>query len=258
VLDFLRSGGRLTRDEAVYEDARLPRGLFAGAALAGVGYMKRVVDYGATVSPDGPDRFSTSLPNGLKFEADGGGFVDTMCMVAERFADDEYGWLDVAGHVVVDVGANIADSVLYFAKRGAAHVYGYEPNPAAHAAAARNLELNGVRDAEVAPLAVTGHVRDGGEVAFADVLDRARDGHQGLTVVCKIDCEGCEYDIFAPASLPERAFDRVSQVMIEYHFQPPDPIVTTLKDRGFQVETSAGAPGVGWIRARRPEAALRS
>jgi hypothetical protein len=214
--------------------------------------MKSVVDYGATVSPGGAGRFSTSLPNGLKFEADQGGFVDTLCMVTERFVDDEYGWLDVAGHVVVDVGANIADSVIYFAKRGAAHVYGYEPNPVAYAAATRNLELNGIRDAEVALLAVTGHARGGGEVAFADVLDHARDGHNGAAVVCKIDCEGCEYELFAPASLPERALDRVGQVMIEYHFQPPDPIVRTLEERGFQVETSSGTPGVGWIRARRP------
>jgi len=250
VLEFLSSGGRVTQDEVLYRGARLPRALFAGTALAGVGYMKRVLDYGATVAQAG-DAYAASLPDGLTFEADRAGFVDTLCMVAERFVDDEYGWLDVAGHVVVDVGANIADSVIYFAKRGAAHVYGYEPNPVAYAAATHNLELNAIHDAEVAPLAVAGQVHDGGEVAFTDVLDRARNGHQGATVVCKIDCEGCEYDIFAPASLPEQALDRVSQVMIEYHYRSPDPIVRTLEERGFQVETSSGTPGVGWIRARR-------
>ena len=250
MLDFVSSGGRITADEVQYRSARLPRAMFGGTALAGVGYLKRVVDFGAGVSHSG-EVYSASLPDGVRFEADRGGFVNTLCMVAERFVDDEYAWLDVAGHVVIDVGANIADSVIYFARRGAAFVYGYEPNPEAFAAATHNLELNGVRDAEVAPLTVASEVRRPGDVAFTDVLDRARHGHAGATVVCKIDCEGCEYEIFAPASLPDGALDRVSQVMIEYHHRPPDPIVGTLEQRGFSVETSTGAPGVGWIRARR-------
>jgi hypothetical protein len=39
--------------------------------------------------------------------------------------------------------------------------------------------------------------------------------------------------------------------MIEYHERSPGTLVSALEAAGFQVETSPGAPGVGWIRARR-------
>jgi len=252
VLDFLRSGGGLTPGAAVYRSQRLPRTLFEGAALAGVGYMKQVVDSGATVSSESGGRYVASLSNGLKFEADGSAFIDTLCMLAERFVDEEYGWLEVAGHVVVDVGANIADSVIYFVRRGAVYVYGYEPNPIAHGAAVRNLELNAIKNAGVVQAAVGSASRGTGEIAFAEVLALASSEHPNLPVVCKIDCEGCEYELLAPGSLEARWLEPVTQIMIEYHLRSPDPLVRALEGFGFLVETSSGAPGVGWIRARRP------
>lgn len=250
VFDFLRAGGRVAKADIVYRDQRLPRLLFSGKALAGVGYVQRFVDYGGRVEGRS-DTFVASLPNGLRFEAAGGALLASLGMLVERFVDEEYAWLDAAGRVVVDVGANIADSVVYFANRGAAFVYGYEPDPVAFAAAERNLELNGIGNARVSRVAVQGEARNG-HVSFAEVIAQAGSQYPGLPIVCKIDCEGCEYEIFAPGNSVPARLDRVSQIMIEYHWRSPETLVTALEDLGFQVETAPGAPGVGWIRAHRP------
>jgi hypothetical protein len=82
------------------------------------------------------------------------------------------------------------------------------------------------------------------------VVERAAGEHPGLPIICKIDCEGCEFEI-VPAADSRAALAELSQVMIEYHWQSPDSLVTALKESGFEVETSRGAPGVGWVRAMR-------
>jgi hypothetical protein len=249
VHDFLQAGGRVTERDVEYRELRLPRRLFAAKDLAGVGSVRRFGDFGGKV--DGlAGSFVAKLPNGLRFEAQDTRFLDTLLMLVERFIDDEYAWLDVEGRVVVDVGANIADSVVYFASRGAAHVYGYEPDPVAFAAAERNLGLNGIANATVVQAAVQGEASNG-HVSFAEVINQASSLHPGVPIVCKVDCEGCEYDLFAPGRLKPAQLERVAQIMIEYHWRSPQALVTSLEALGFRVETSPGAPGVGWVRAHR-------
>lgn len=48
---------------------------------------------------------------------------------------------DIEGEVV-DIGANVGDSSLYFAAKGASHVYAFEPLPLAYAVALENIKLN--------------------------------------------------------------------------------------------------------------------
>jgi Methyltransferase FkbM domain len=240
-----------------YRHLQLPRRLFTDANLAGVGFLRELGDYGVQIERE-PDGAVISLPNGLRFEAREDRFIDTLCMLVERFVAEEYAWLEVGGHVVIDVGANIADSVLYFAHRGAVHVYGYEPDAAAYAAAARNVTLNNVENVSVTEAAVVGRAQAGGEpsVTFAAVLGVAAREHPGVPIVCKIDCEGCEYEILAPESLMGAALEDVRQLMIEYHWRSPQPLRKVLEQIGFEVEAATGPPGVGWIRARRPTGAL--
>jgi len=251
VLSFLQAGGRITASDILYRGLRLPGDLFRGPDLSGVGYVQRFVDFGGAITggPQGP--LVATLPDGIRFEAKPAKLLDTLALLVERFVDDEYAWLDAAGRVVVDIGANVADSVVYFARRGAAYVYGYEPDPATFAAALRNLELNRFRNADVAPLAVQRDTSDG-QTSFADVLGRACQEHPGLPIICKIDCEGCEYEIFDSGGAAPPGLDRVSQIMIEYHWRSPETLLAALEGLGFHVETSPGAPGVGWIRAQKP------
>ncbi len=252
MLEFLRSGGRITPDLVSYRNISLPRARFRDRDLGGLGYLVKLADHGSRVEVE-DGAFVATEPNGLRFEASATALVDTLCMLVERFVDEEYAWLEAEGRVVIDVGANIGDSVLYFATRGAVHVYGYEPDGTAFAAATRNLKLNRTVNAQVTRAAV-GSGEQAGDVlslGLPEVLDLARKEHPNIPIVCKIDCEGCEFDILAPAALGPLTLRQVTQVMVEYHVRSPEVLREALESVGFQVETSPGAPGVGWIRARR-------
>jgi hypothetical protein len=249
VRNFLRAGGRFGGDVVSYRGLELPREVFRGAELAGVGYLQQLVDHGATVAQEEGGRYVTRLPNGLRFEADRAGLIDSLCMLAERFVADEYGWLQPQGKVVIDVGANIGDSVLYFAKRGAVFVYGYEPNPLAFASATRNLALNSVTNASIVQAAV-GASEAEGSVTLGSIVEQVKRRHAETPIVCKIDCEGCEFDVLVDGD-SDSALTHLSQLMVEYHWRSPAPLVEALRQAGFVIETSSGAPGVGWIRASR-------
>src|SRR5438132_365773 len=62
----------------------------------------------------------------------------------EIFFDPILESIDVMGLDVVDIGANIGETAIFFASRGAAHVYAYEPFPASHDTAVGNVALNGM------------------------------------------------------------------------------------------------------------------
>jgi hypothetical protein len=49
--------------------------------------------------------------------------------VIEEFLSNQYGWLVSNGCSVVDIGASVGDTPIYFAAKGAAHVYAFEPYP---------------------------------------------------------------------------------------------------------------------------------
>jgi MinD-like ATPase involved in chromosome partitioning or flagellar assembly len=191
----------------------------------------------------------------LRFEVGEDSLVSTLCLLVERFVDNEYEWLDTVDRVVIDVGANVGDSILYFASRGAVHVYGYEPDRITYEAAVRNIDLNGMDNATVVCAAVVGAIGSSGgqsgAVSFAEVIDRARSRHPGVAISCKIDCEGCEFDIFRAENLDANSVVNLSQILMEYHGDRPDRIRRTLEMLGFQVEVGPGAPGVGWLRAKR-------
>jgi len=59
-----------------------------------------------------------------------------------KVIDRQYKWLDVKGKDVVDIGANIGDSAVYFALKGAKHVYAFEPYPYSYNIAKKNIKLN--------------------------------------------------------------------------------------------------------------------
>jgi precorrin-6B methylase 2 len=244
--DFLRAGGRFTRRSVDYGGVSVDRAPFTGPNLAGVAYLHRFVDFGGRITKS-DDLYLITLPNGLTFETEGWRLVDTILMMVERFIDDEYAWIEVDKRVVIDVGANIGDSVIYFAHKGATFVYGFEPERAAFETSERNLARNHIENALVEHVAVT---RDGkGGVAFNEVLRHAAAKHPAAEIVCKIDCEGCEYELLAPGSLEPGAMQRVTQVMVEYHsaVAPSEG----LRRLGYEVDIEPGAGGVGWMRARR-------
>src|SRR5213592_1128629 len=112
--------------------------------------------------------------------------------LAETNLLDVYDADAMAGRVIVDVGASVGDSVLYFASKVQhARIYAFEPDINAFAYLKSNLASNSSwLGKHVSHL----HLFNTG--ANANTLRRIFDEFQEVTIdFLKIDCEGCEYDL---------------------------------------------------------------
>jgi len=164
----------------------------------------------------------------------------------------DYDWLDVKGKRVLDVGANVGDTAVYFALRGAREVVAFEPYPFPYGYALKSVEANGLKNVRVINAGVSGNdgtVRvTGGETTIGDdlkpsdepdavevpiySLDRVLEEY-GPFDVLKMDCEGCEYD----AILNSKRIGELRQIQMEYHYGP-GRLVEALRNAGFEVEAT--------------------
>jgi FkbM family methyltransferase len=161
--------------------------------------------------------------------------------IVSVFIEKKYQFLPVTGKVVIDIGANIADSAIYFCLRGAARVIGLEPFPHNYEIAKRNIESNNLSTKVSLLLAglgaisenisidpsyssdegsragdSTGNFEEGIKIpmlTLEDIINKYNLNSQD--VVLKVDCEGCEYESLILASKDVlRIFDHIQ---IEYH-----------------------------------------
>lgn len=128
----------------------------------------------------------------------------------EIFVKEDYRRLGVKGRVVVDIGASIGDSAIYFALRGARKVYGYEPNKERYEMAIQNIKANGLEKKITMKCGTYG-----GRPKAAGKF------------VAKVDCEGCEYGLL------ERLVG-FKQIIMEYH-RGHESLRDTLKKNGYSV-----------------------
>ena len=168
------------------------------------------------------------------------------------------------GQTVLDVGANLGDTAVYFALQGA-RVVAFEPSDELCALATRNAELNGVTielhnegigcmdhtlpltvgRAGANPMSTTlfpGGIESRNRqlslrvpvrvVALADVIER-----YALICFVKMDCEGCEYP--ALLNLSRERLRSVAHVCLEYHDRP-EPLRERLEGAGFVVRMNDG------------------
>ena len=171
------------------------------------------------------------------------------------FFDNDYNSLPVKGNTVVDIGANIADSSIYFALNGAKKIYALEPSPMNYKIAEKNIQLNNLSNKIDLVLAgcssKNGFVqmsskdngilyslenKDDGDVkipliTLQEIIERSNND----SVVLKIDCEGCEYEIINFSS-PE-ILKKFSHIIIEYHYGYLN-IKNKLENCGFKVTVS--------------------
>ena len=165
----------------------------------------------------------------------------SLLMLGEVYGG-EYDGLDVKGKTVIDVGANIADSAIYFALMGAKEVIAFEPFPATYRQAKENIELNGMSDrirlfnagiggkSEIIRLPDVFIGTSGMDSIEKSAMDRNE--HAGIEVrvftlgdiaarytdmdmVIKMDCEGCEYASILGAS--DDTLRHFSEFILEYH-----------------------------------------
>ena len=133
-------------------------------------------------------------------------------LINENFIKEQYKWLDIKGKDVVDVGANVGDTAIYFAIKGAKHVYAFEPYPYSYNIAMKNIKLNHLEDRIT--LLNEGCGRRGfitikedyentggtdlkkfeeGKKIRIESLDEIVKRFNLKHAALKVDCEGCEY-----------------------------------------------------------------
>jgi len=165
--------------------------------------------------------------NGIKFKHAYGSISDV-------FDFEEYEFLNVQNKSVLDIGAFIGDSSIYFILKGAKKVYAIEPHPDAYNEILENIKLNNMKN-KVIPINIgISYERDyiyvpttvintqsillkskgnGIKVPagkLSDIIDKYNIDAQ----VLKMDCEGCEYNIILKDYDTIKEFDEIG---FEYH-----------------------------------------
>jgi len=149
-----------------------------------------------------------------------------------------YGYLDVKGKTVADIGAYLGETTVLFARMGARLIHAYEP--VFYRLLERNLRLNNVTNATVHPYGVWIE-EDVYGVTPAGVATGLKIGNIKITTkpigdaivdVVKMDCEGCEWALL---TLTCREIRRAEEYAIEIH--GPEPLlVRKLEKCGFRAE----------------------
>jgi FkbM family methyltransferase len=176
--------------------------------------------------------------------------------IASIFLSDVYRTLSVEGQVVIDIGANIGDSSIYFILRGAERVIALEPFPKNYELAKKNIEENNcsnrisillagcatsrgfieLDDAGIIGSSATiGQCPDGTRVALLTLDDILYENNLlSHEVILKMDCEGCEYETILSAS--HDTLRKFSQILLEYHYGYRN-LKKKLEISGFHVST---------------------
>jgi FkbM family methyltransferase len=190
----------------------------------------------------------------------------------------DYQFLDCAGKDVVDIGANIGDSSIYFAMEGANSVIAMEPFVKNYEIAKNNVQMNNLSSKIILLHAACGSKEQNILVDSEreGVFNTVNDSSLGVKINCitlqnildryelkspilKMDCEGCEYDIILN-SHPD-TIKQFSVIQIEYHYGYYE-LKEQLHKLGFTVNTTKPRLRinkfaknhnmyVGWLYAQR-------
>ncbi len=225
---------------------------------------KDIIDYDIMTDTVTISRLAkTATDSGMKLKFQGGLYNGE---VVNIFLEDVYRILPVRGKVVLDIGANIGDSAIYFALRGASKVIGVEPFPDNYEMARKNVALNNFSGRISVMLA--GCSANAGYIDISDGFESGIASHtyddnykpgtrvpsltlesilkeyniQDGETILKMDCEGCEYDTILSAS--DALLRHFSHMLIEYHKGYKD-LKERLEKSDFEVSSIklTGEPG---------------
>jgi len=161
-------------------------------------------------------------------------FKHTYSSIYDVFEIEDYKFLNVKDKNVLDIGAFVGDSPIYFILKGAKKVYAIEPHPDAYNEMLENIKLNNMED-KIIPInmgisyekdyiIISTKVvytqgtlfksEDNGIKISAGKLSDIINKYNIDAQILKMDCEGCEYDIILKDYDTVKEFDEIG---FEYH-----------------------------------------
>lgn len=143
----------------------------------------------------------------------------------EIFLMNVYGRPNLENRVVIDVGAGIGDTAIYFVSQGAERVYAFEPDIERYHLAENNIALNKFENK------ITLFNTKATASSFRNIISE----HGLKNVFIKIDCEGCEYEIIE--NTDDNTFENIGDIVIEYH-DGRARLVKRLSELGFKVSVN--------------------
>jgi len=169
--------------------------------------------------------------------------------IYEVFEGEDYKFLNVKDKNVLDIGAFVGDSSIYFILKGAKRVYAIEPHPDAYNEIIENIKLNNMED-KIIPINMGINYEK--DYIFINIKNLARvaasffnSNNKGIKIpagklsdiiekynidaqILKMDCEGCEYDIILKDYDTIKEFDEIG---FEYHAYNTKIPVSKLLDK---------------------------
>jgi len=153
----------------------------------------------------------------------------------DSFSD--YWRINVTGNRVLDIGAGIGDSPIYFSIMGAKEVVAVEIDKRKVELMRDNLKVNGINNVTIVDKGVG--VKDSDNIISWPKLVSL----YGPFDVAKIDCDGCER-IIAPY------IKEIRELLIEWDNDYQD-IVSSLTKNGYKVNVEQTLKNLGFIYAKK-------
>ena len=169
------------------------------------------------------------------------------------FLAEEYCEIDVNNRLVIDIGASICDTALYFILKGANKIIAFEPVPRVYCMGLDNIVSNNLTETVVYRNEAVGgtlgliNIEDysnliaGGsalrlnkngieirQITLTSILDSIDANMEGA--ILKLDCEGCEYALFS--NVDTNLLQKLETIVLEYH-NGLQYIPSFLKKHGF-------------------------
>ena len=173
--------------------------------------------------------------------------------VIDTFIDQAYEPLDPKGETVLDVGANIGDTAIYFSVRKAKEIIAIEPYPQNVEVMRLNFETNNIKNVTIINagigkdndnMIIDGRTSVNGSFGLKESKNGTRVPVYSLSYIMKelriehcllkMDCEGCEYDSILNTS--DEDLSKIDRMLIEYH-KGPEAIENKLKTAGYRVNS---------------------
>jgi FkbM family methyltransferase len=208
---------------------------------------------------------------------------EELFILDEVFVQNDYRFLSNEKMVVIDIGANIGTSCLFFSKMdNVEKIYAYEPVPDTFEQAKLNLELNkeiskvtklnnfglgksnrdevflfdrnvkgntGVRGAMSSSFKADNVVETKVMIKnAAEQIDAVITANPNSKIIVKMDCEGGEYEIFESLS-ESGVITKIDYLMMEWHDKGAEVLEEVLLKNGFMCFSQRLAVNSGMIYA---------